>query len=193
MPGGVSAASRHDPYRDVPKEHPDDVAAVWMLWVDDEIDALDAARTLIRAPLTAYLVDERVQWDHLGQERIYGETPGVKRISFIKRVPPITHAAFASHWTDVHAPLARVHHPAICRYVQNVVVEGLTPGAPEVDGIAELHFRAYDDLLHRMYDSEEGRDRVQADVRRFIDMPAGWRILSCEKIVWPQHRPTIPS
>jgi hypothetical protein len=76
-----------------------------------------------------------------------------------------------------------VHHPAIWRYVQNVVVEAITPDAPDVDGIAELHFRTYDDLVNRMYDSDDGRDAVQADVRRFIDTPRGWRILNTERII----------
>jgi hypothetical protein len=86
----------------------------------------------------------------------------------------------ASHWGLVHFPLARVHHPAIWHYVQNVVVRALTPAAPEVDGIAELHFRTAKDLRDRFYDSEEGRRTIAADVRRFLDPSLGWRLVGEE-------------
>ena len=118
----------------------------------------------------AYQVDERVQWDQGGAI--------VTRISFVRRAPELTHEQFAEHWTTVHAPLARRHHPGICRYVQNVVVEAITPGAPTVDGVAELGFRSLADLRERMYDSSEGQAAIAADVRAFIDVPAGWRMLA---------------
>jgi uncharacterized protein (TIGR02118 family) len=118
----------------------------------------------------AYRVDERVQWDHGGAT--------VTRISFVQRAPGLTHEQFADHWTGVHAPLARQHHPGICRYVQNIVIEAITPGAPPVDGIAELGFRSLADLRERMYDSPAGQEAIAADVRRFIDVPAGWRMLA---------------
>jgi uncharacterized protein (TIGR02118 family) len=184
LPHGLVGLSRHDLYDGAPAEHPDDVHGVWMVWLQDDVDPLEAARMIVKArSITAYLVDEHVQWDYERDWPAGDPTPGVKRISFIRRLPTLTRAEFATHWTDVHAPLARVHHPAIWRYVQNVVVEAITPDAPDVDGIAELHFRTYDDLVNRMYDSDDGRDAVQADVRRFIDTPRGWRILNTERII----------
>ena len=118
----------------------------------------------------AYRVDERVQWE--------GARPAVTRISFVTRARGLSHEEFAHHWTQVHAPLARRHHPGICRYVQNVVVHKLTPGAPDVDGIAELGFASVHDFRERMYDSPEGKEIVAADVREFIDVAAGWRMLA---------------
>ena len=85
----------------------------------------------------------------------------------------------------MHAPLARRHHPALSRYVQNVVVEPVTPGAAEVDGIAELGFRSIEDMTARMYDSPEGAAIIRADVHRFIDAATGWRVLTR-----PSSRPT---
>jgi uncharacterized protein (TIGR02118 family) len=126
------------------------------------------------APLSnraeAYRVDERVQWDR-------GDA-AVTRISFVRRPRELTHEEFAHHWTQVHAPLAREHHPGICRYVQNVVVHKLTPDAPDVDGIAELSFASLDDFRERMYDSPAGQEVIAADVREFIDVTAGWRMLA---------------
>jgi uncharacterized protein (TIGR02118 family) len=120
----------------------------------------------------SYLVEEHVQWDR------GVPADAVTQLSFVRRVPTMDRVAFARHWDEVHAPLARVHHPAVLRYVQRVVVERLTPGAPDIDGVAELAFATLDDRRHRMYDSPEGRQLIGADVRRFLDVDAGWRLLA---------------
>ena len=157
-------------------EAPSDVAEVVMAWADDAVQ-LDSVQLDVEAltggrAVTVYRVDERPQWDH-------GPTPeGVTRISFVRRRPGLTREQFADHWTNVHAPLARRHHPALWRYVQNIVVTRLTPGAPEIDGIAELGFRSMDDMSAHMYDSPAGAEIIRADVRRFIDAGAGWRALT---------------
>ena len=152
-------------------EGPPDVAEVVLAWADDvarlDVDALTGGR-----PATGYHVEERPQWDH------GPPAEGVTRISFVRRRPDLTRRQFADHWTNVHSPLARRHHPALWRYVQNVVVAPLTPGAPEVDGIAELGFRSIEDMSARMYDSPEGAAIIRADVDRFIDAGAGWRVLT---------------
>ncbi|MGH8983195.1 MAG: EthD domain-containing protein [Acidimicrobiia bacterium] len=141
---------------------------------DEEIAAIAVFRSETPPALNrseAYRVDEHVQWDD-------GRST-VARISFVRRAPGLTSEEFARHWTEVHAPLAREHHPGICRYVQNVVTEALTPGAPHVDGIAELGFASLDDFRERMYDSPEGQAIIAADVRTFLDVGAGWRMLAC--------------
>jgi len=147
------------------------VAELLLAWTDDgrpvDVEALTSGR-----PATGYIVEERAQWDD-------GPAPaGVTRISFVRRRPDLTRERFADHWTNVHAALARRHHPALWRYVQNVVVAPLTSGAPEIDGIAELGFRSIEDMSARMYDSPEGAAVIRADVDRFIDAGAGWRVLT---------------
>jgi uncharacterized protein (TIGR02118 family) len=140
---------------------------------DDAVAAIAVFRSEALPPLDrteAYRVDERVQWDD-------GRAT-VARISFVRRAPGTAREEFAHHWTEVHTPLARAHHPGICRYVQNVVVERLTPNAPDVDGIAELGFASLGDFRERMYDSPEGREIIAADVRTFLDVGAGWRMLA---------------
>jgi uncharacterized protein (TIGR02118 family) len=173
---GLRACLVHDAV----DEGPPDVAGVMFAWADDvvdvDVDALAGGR-----PVTGYLVDERPQWDHVAPSE------GVTRISFVRRRPGLTREQFADHWTNVHSALARRHHPALCRYVQNVVVAPLTPGAPEIDGIAELGFRTIEDLAARMYDSPEGTAVIRADVRRFIDAGAGWRVLT--RPSWPASNP----
>ncbi len=139
---------------------------------DDPVTAIAVYRSdaVVPSGAEAYRVDEQVQWER-------GEA-AVTRISFVRRARGLTHEDFAFHWTQEHAPLARTHHPGICRYVQNVVVHPLTPDAPDVDGIAELGFASLDDFRERMYDSPEGQEVIAADVREFIDVGAGWRMLA---------------
>ena len=167
-------------------EAPPGVAQVVLAWADDDahvdIDALTGG-----AAATVYRVEERPQWDHGVEKRgvekhgveEHGPTPeGVTRFSFVRRRAGLTREQFSDHWTNVHCPLARRHHPALWRYVQNIVVAPLTHGAPEIDGIAELGFRSMEDMSARMYDSPAGADIIRADVRRFIDVGSGWRALT---------------
>jgi uncharacterized protein (TIGR02118 family) len=124
----------------------------------------------VPAGAEAYEVDERAQWDRGGET--------VARIAFVRRAPGMSRKEFADHWTNVHAPLARKHHPVLVRYVQNVVIDPVSPGAPEVDGIAELGFRSLKDVHQRMYDSPAGAEIIRRDIQRFLDVPAGWRMLA---------------
>jgi uncharacterized protein (TIGR02118 family) len=124
----------------------------------------------VPAGAEAYEVDERPQWDRGGET--------VARIAFVRRAPGLSRKEFADHWTNVHAPLARKHHPTLVRYVQNVVIDPVTAGAPEVDGIAELGFRSLRDVHRRMYDSPAGAEIIRRDIQRFLDVPAGWRMLA---------------
>lgn len=142
----------------------DDDLAVWMLWLDEVPDANWPDRSKV------YEVDERPQWTS-------DEPVGVTQISFLHRATGLTRRQFGDYWRDVHAPLAKRHHPNVIRYVQNVVVNPLTPDTPDLDGIAELSFLSVDDMHARQYDSDIGREVIGADVRRFIDLSAGWRAL----------------
>jgi uncharacterized protein (TIGR02118 family) len=129
----------------------------------------------------AWLVDERPQWDGAGPCDAGAVVPGVKQVTFVRRLPTIDRAEFARHWTDVHAPLARLHHPALWRYQQNVVVRPLLPEMDDdVDGIAELGMRLRLDFSERMYDSPEGRRTIGADVRKFIDLRTSWQVVTRE-------------
>lgn len=123
--------------------------------------------------LEAYRVESRLQWD---ESR--GDDIEVTQLSFVKRAAGLDRDAFARHWSEVHAPLARVHHPTVVRYAQHVVLDVLTPGAPDVDGIAELTFVSLDACRNDRYDSPEGKRIVQADVARFLATGAGWRTVA---------------
>lgn len=174
-PAGPRAAGLYDaavlrPHPEEPSPHPDAVGAVVVAHLDPDVEP--RPEEWFDVPVVAYRVEERVQMP--GPDRL--PAAAVVQCSFVRRLPPLTRAEFAAHWNDVHAPLVPVHHPGVVRYVQHVVMEPLTPDAPEVDGIAQLSFATTDDFRDRYYDSEAGRALVGADVATFIDRPRGWRI-----------------
>lgn len=176
----LSAFALHLPCADEPPEHPADVTALATAWVDAPPTAATVARWFPDAQVDAYVVEEHVRIDYDRDWPDGVTSPGVERISFIRAAPGLTRAEMARHWGEVHWPIARVHHPALWRYVQNVVVEPITPDAPEADGIAQLHFRSVADLRDRFYDSEAGQRVVADDVRQFLERGAGWRVLARE-------------
>jgi uncharacterized protein (TIGR02118 family) len=111
----------------------------------------------------------QIVWDRTWPDGEFA--PGVKRVAFVQRNPALTHEQFVRHWTEQHTPLARAHHPGVWNYTQNVLRRAFTPGGGRFDGIAELNFRTRADSVDRMYDSDEGRAIIAADVRRFIAGP----------------------
>ena len=134
--------------------------------------SLDLA-TLLQAPVEAYLVDERRQWNDF-------TPPVIAQVSFVHRKPELTRDEFADHWSNVHTGLARTHHPGVCRYTQNVVLEPLTPGALDIDGIAELSFRSETDLRRavlRLRRGQAGHPGRRARVHRRAPR---WRLLGRE-------------
>jgi uncharacterized protein (TIGR02118 family) len=176
---GARAWTDNEPLEDGP----------WLTMAEVDDDAVLQLDGVVQA----WHVEPTRQWDY---ERTWpaGEpSPGVKRVAFIQRAEGLDRAEFARHWRDVHGPLAKIHHPAIVRYCQNVIVEPLVDNvgdAGEFDGIAELSFWSMEDLNERMYDSEDGRRIVGEDVRRFINLPKGWRVITKEHVVVDRyHRP----
>ena len=51
-------------------------------------------------------------------------------------------------------------------------------GGDTVARIAELGFRTMHDVHHRNYDSPAGAAIIRRDIKRFLDVPAGWRMLA---------------
>jgi len=111
-------------------------------------------------------------------------SPGVKLVAAMRRAPGMDHDAFVEHWLSRHVPLALAHHPGLVRYVTNVVDARLASDAPEIDGIAELHFASEEDRRTRTYGSEEGRRAIEADVARFVSGIEAWVVSE-----WPCRVP----
>ena len=123
----------------------------------------------------AYATTEHVQ--RAGTPAPLGErTPGVKLVCPLVRRAGMSHAEFVAHWLERHVPLALRHHPALTRYVTNVVDARLSPTAPDLDGIAELHFASAEAVRAGMFDSPAGEREVRADIARFIGWTAPYHV-----------------
>ena len=116
----------------------------------------------------AYRVLEIVQKSHAREAPPGRRSPGIKGFYPVVRRPDLSHAEFTRHWREVHGPLALAHHVGMSQYVQNVVEEVVTPGAPAFDGFSALHFPTARDLRERFVDSPEGGRRIAEDVARFV-------------------------
>jgi uncharacterized protein (TIGR02118 family) len=149
---------------------PSDVSAVLSFWEPAApIQAPDLTMRGGGRLIGAYQVDEVVQLDY---ERTWTEgsvSPGIKQLVFIKRRPDLSHGDYCDHWRNTHGPLALAHH-GFWRYVQDHISGPLTGTTPELDGIAELHFREARDMVDRMYLSEEGMRLILDDVRSFVNL-----------------------
>jgi uncharacterized protein (TIGR02118 family) len=90
-----------------------------------------------------------------------------KLIFLCRRRPDLTHERYAERLLVGHVPLALRHHPTMRKYVVNVV-EGVAPGAPDLDSVGALWFDDVADYRERLYDSPEGRAIVERDVAGFL-------------------------
>jgi uncharacterized protein (TIGR02118 family) len=180
---GLVRYSVHRPHPDEQRAEPLDVTnpgveGVVMAWVEGDAP-LEPVRWF-DAPVTAYLVDERIQIEWARDWPDGAPTPAIEQLAYVPRVASITREQFAEHWSERHTPLVRVHHPGMARYVQNVIVEPLTPNARDLDGVAQLYFRTSHDLYERYFDSDEGRRIIFEDVATFLERGVGWGFLAQE-------------
>jgi uncharacterized protein (TIGR02118 family) len=175
---GVVAYSVHRPHPDEPPARPLRVDGVVMAWIEGD-EPLEPAQWF-DAPVTAYLVEERIQIEWQRDWPDGTVTPAIEQLAFVPRIAPLTREQFAEHWSERHTPLVRIHHPGVARYVQNVIIDALTPDARDLDGLAQLYFRTAHDLHERYYDSEEGERIIGEDVARFLERGKGWGFMAQE-------------
>jgi hypothetical protein len=98
----------------------------------------------------------------------------VVRLYFLcARRPELTHAQYAAHLVERHAPLALRHHGTLRGYVLNVVDDALD-GAEPIDSVNALEYDALEDFQTRNYDSAEGERVVTEDHARFLGGAAGY-------------------
>jgi uncharacterized protein (TIGR02118 family) len=154
-------------------------AVVWLPVEDASVAATLASS--VPGVQDAWLAERCTQWDGAPSPPDGQAVTGVKQVTFLRRASGMDRAQFAHHWSTVHAPLARVHHPALWRYRQSVVISPLLPSTPDdVDGVAELGMRLRLDFAERMYDSTEGQRIVGADVRTFLDLRRSSQLVTRE-------------
>jgi uncharacterized protein (TIGR02118 family) len=160
----------------------DDLATVMAFDTEHEADGMitlrdvpSASKTLDRIDLPAgvrlvgaYVVEEVVQRDYERTWSAGKPSPGVSLICLVRRRPDLSWQAYSDHWRNNHGPLALRRQPGFWRYVQNHVLERLTPETPTFDGIGELHFRTAASVLDGMFDSPEGQEEIMTDTYRFM-------------------------
>jgi uncharacterized protein (TIGR02118 family) len=149
----------------------DGVLAAW--WEDDRAQELPGAH--------AYRVEESLHWDDAPADHDVsapgGSAPGVAVLYFVQPRADLSQAEFVSRYRGGHAPLARVHHPGIRRYVQNFVLE-VGAGAPAWGAISELHFASEADFRERFYRDAESPAIIARDIARFTDPNTGFALVT---------------
>lgn len=159
-------------------EHFDASTELWFDSVEDFTDrerlydspegaaAVEKDSEALMGSVIAYRVAETVQRDYERTWALGERSPGKKMLSPLRRLDGLTHEQFVEHWRGEHARLALKHVLGIGRYVNNVVVAPVTAGAPEFDGMVEVHY-----LEKRRFDSPEGQEILAADVAKFLSPP----------------------
>ncbi len=129
-------------------------------------EAVESDWQALTGSTIGYRVVERVERDNERSWALGERSPGMKMIAALRRAPGLTHEQFVDHWLNTHVPLALEHVLGMWRYVTNVVAAPLWPGAPDIDGIVEVHY-----LEKRRFDSPEGEAIMNADVAQFLSPP----------------------
>jgi uncharacterized protein (TIGR02118 family) len=149
-------------------ERPQPYPGIVLAWPRDAAESAAAESVLARHTSVYYRAREVLHWDELGE----AAADAVVLTYLVRRRADLSFAAFEAHYRERHAPLARIHHPGIARYVQNFV-EPPAAGSPPIDAISELWFRSEHEARARFYRDEESSRVIDEDVRRFIDLRSG--------------------
>jgi hypothetical protein len=137
-------ADVRSPAPPVPFEQP--LSAQVNLWVrDPEVDRI-APEDVLRAAgfqIAGYLVEEQIYTDYGGNRHAAprdwpdGErSPGVLAVTCMERPRRLDRETWIRRWHGRQSPVSEAMQPR-CRYVRNVVLRALTPGAPPFEGIVE--------------------------------------------------------
>ena len=158
----------------------DPLAGMVGLWLDcvDDRGSFEARLRPHVARLAGYLVTESVPRRNETHRAPPGtRTPGITMLACLERPARLPQAEWIALWHERHTPLAN-EIQCTYRYVRNVVVRALTPGAPPWAGLVEEGFptAAITDPA-RWYRAEgnpeklrENRSRMLASVKQFLDI-----------------------
>jgi hypothetical protein len=138
-------------------------ALLWCWSIDEAVVGAVSGLVDVRAWLR---LEESVGWDDGAGVALGPEA--VKMVSFVVRRPSVERSQFEQDYAE-HVAVARVHHPGVWRYVQNVVIDGSGPGADGVEAISELWYPSSEDFLGRFYLNDESPAVVKADNEEYID------------------------
>lgn len=102
-------------------------------------DVVDAVAAIVDdTDLHAYRVTERVRLDPAPMPDGV-RSPVLAQVAALRRPASMTHEEYLAYWMGTHTAIA-IRTQNTSAYVQNVVEEALTPGAPDIAAIVEEHF-----------------------------------------------------
>ncbi|HEY9036329.1 MAG TPA: EthD domain-containing protein [Pseudomonadales bacterium] len=130
-----------------------------------------------------YMVDEVVHWQAPQTTQPGKPAQGFKMIVRASRKAGVSKADFEKHYREVHAPLARKHHPAMIGYVQNFVRMPLMTESPDIDVITEMHFHDRADFKKHFYLNEKSAAITSADIALFMDLDSV-QCLTVEEVIY---------
>jgi hypothetical protein len=115
------------------------------LWIE-EGKARDLFEEILRSAgfrIAGYLVEESVYTDYGGNRHAAPRdwpdgvrSPGVTAVTLLERPKRIPRDEWIRRWHGTMSPVSEEIQPRT-RYVRNLVLEALTPGAPPFEGIVE--------------------------------------------------------
>lgn len=116
---------------------------VWVRQPEEDRIALEDALRGAGLQIAGYLVEEQVYTEYGGNRHSGprdwpdGErSPGVLAVTCMERPRRLDRETWIRRWHGRQSPLSEAMQPR-CRYVRNVVLRALTPGAPAFEGIVE--------------------------------------------------------
>lgn len=110
----------------------------------------------------SYEVDDELVWDEPIAGAVYS------MFAFFRPPPGVEGEEFVSRYRE-HSEVARVHHPGVRRYVQDIVSSQSGEARWMCAAISELHFAGPDEFRDRFWLDEASREIVQRDFERFSD------------------------
>ncbi|PTR30162.1 hypothetical protein C8K36_10210 [Rhodococcus sp. OK519] len=146
----------------------DDVPLRTVVWSWD-----DAPADVGVEPDAVLTLAESVRWDRRDPA---AEFTGIKQVCFVARRSDVPRAEFERRYA-AHADIARVHHPAVSRYVQNLVVDARGADAGAIEAISELWFDTVDDYREHYYAGPDSPDVVRTDVVDYLDFTRGFNVM----------------
>jgi hypothetical protein len=153
---------------------PDAMVSIWVDSANGPLRAAyDEALREVDAEVVAYLVTESAP---LPGDPVDGRRPGYTQVSFLQRPERLDQQEWIEHWHDHHTQVA-IDTQSTTRYVQNLVVRPLTPGAPPCTAVVEEAFPAAamtDPAVFFDAVGDEARQKANADalmnsVMAFLD------------------------
>ena len=116
---------------------PDAMVSVWIDSANAPLRApFDAVLGEVDADVVAYLVTESAP---LPGDSVAGRRPGYTQVSYLQRPERLDEQAWMDHWHGHHTQAA-IDTQSTTRYIQNLVVRSLTPGAPPCTAVVEETF-----------------------------------------------------